>query len=177
MAMTDGPVAPGCGMLWGGPYPGFSAPPFPGTRNMIRHLKNIYAELAVHLAGQYIGYETFFSDFLSCTAVALLHQFSSSYVIVTVRNLVCKCSRTISTGQTDKKEIVAGHLRSFKEQVEAAQDLEPTFVNSHSCKDYLTREMAEEFFTEAVAWAKAKGYTVHHESHRKRYLHSPWVAR
>ena len=30
MAMTDGPVAPGCGMLWGGPYPGFSAPPFPG---------------------------------------------------------------------------------------------------------------------------------------------------
>ena len=30
MAMTDGPVAPGCGTLWGGPYPGFSAPPFPG---------------------------------------------------------------------------------------------------------------------------------------------------
>ena len=43
--------------------------------------------------------------------------------------------------------------------------------------ELLTREMAEEFFTEAVAWAKAKGYTVHHESHRKRYLHSPWVTR
>ena len=24
---------------------------------------------------------------------------------------------------------------------------------------------------------KAKGYVVHHESHRKRYLHSPWVTR
>ena len=35
MAMTDGPVAPGCGTLWGGPYPGFSAPPFPG-RDMYR---------------------------------------------------------------------------------------------------------------------------------------------
>ena len=72
---------------------------------------------------------------------------------------------------------MAGHLRSFKEQVEAAQELNPTFVNSHSCKDYLTREMAKEFFVEAVAWAKDKGYVVHHESHRKRYLHSPWVAR
>ena len=72
---------------------------------------------------------------------------------------------------------MAGHLRSFKEQVEAAQELNPTFVNSHSCKDYLTREMAEEFFVEAIAWAKAKGYVVHHESHRKRYLHSPWVTR
>ena len=31
-------------------------------------------------------------------------------------------------------------MRSFKEQVEAAQELSPTFVNSHSCKDFLTRE-------------------------------------
>ena len=49
-------------------------------------------------------------------------------------------------------------------------------VKSLSCNPH-TREMAEEFFVEAVAWAKAKGYVVHHESHRKRYLHSPWVTR
>ena len=66
MAMTDGPVAPGMGVAFGGPYPGFSEPPYPG--------------------------------------------------------------------QTDKKEIVAWHLRTFKEQVEAAQEFNPTFVNSHSCK-------------------------------------------
>ena len=44
-------------------------------------------------------------------------------------------------------------------------------------QDYFTKEMAEEFFVEAMRWAKEKGYTVHHESHRKRYLHSPWVVR
>ena len=37
--------------------------------------------------------------------------------------------------------------------------------------------MAAAFFTEAVAWQKAKGYVVHHETHRKRFLYSPWVAR
>jgi hypothetical protein len=37
--------------------------------------------------------------------------------------------------------------------------------------------MAERFFSEAVAWQKSKGYTVHHETHRKRFLYSPWVAR
>ena len=66
MAMTDGPVCPGMGVLWGGPYPGFSQPPHPG--------------------------------------------------------------------QTDKKAIVEAHLRTFKEQVVAAQEFKPTFVNSHSCK-------------------------------------------
>ena len=37
--------------------------------------------------------------------------------------------------------------------------------------------MAEEFFTRALAWQQEKGYTVYHETHRKRFLHSPWVAR
>jgi len=109
MAMTDGPVCPGTGILWGGPYPGFSAPATPG--------------------------------------------------------------------QSDKGAIVAAHLATFKEQVTAAQEFKPTFVNSHSCKDYLTQDMAREFFTEAVRWAKENNYEVHHESHRKRFLHSPWLTR
>ena len=37
--------------------------------------------------------------------------------------------------------------------------------------------MAAKFFREAVAWQKHKGYVVHHETHRKRFLYSPWVAR
>ena len=44
-------------------------------------------------------------------------------------------------------------------------------------QDYFTDEMAVAFFTEAVAWQKSKGYVVHHETHRKRFLYSPWVAR
>lgn len=109
MAMTDGPVAPGAGLVFGGPFPGFTAPAEPGD--------------------------------------------------------------------TDKANIVATHLKVFKEQVEAAQEFNPYLINSHSCKDYFTTSMAKEYFTTAVAWCKAKGYKVHHETHRKRALYSPWVSR
>ena len=37
--------------------------------------------------------------------------------------------------------------------------------------------MAEEFFSRALAWQEKNGYNVYHETHRKRFLHSPWVAR
>jgi sugar phosphate isomerase/epimerase len=106
---TDGPVVPGSGIVFGGPYPGFTTPSSPG--------------------------------------------------------------------ESDKHQLVTTHLQVFKEQVEAAQKFNPTLVNSHSLKDYFTEEMANEFFTEALAWQKEKGYRVLHETHRKRYLHSPWVAR
>jgi len=106
---TDGPVVPGSGIVFGGPYPGFTQPSNPG--------------------------------------------------------------------ESDKKLLVQTHLQVFKEQVEAAQKFTPTLVNSHSLKDYFTEEMADEFFAEALAWQKEKGYRVLHETHRKRFLHSPWVAR
>lgn len=44
-------------------------------------------------------------------------------------------------------------------------------------KDYFTEEMASEFFTEALEWQEKNNFRVLHEGHRKRYLHSPWVAR
>merc|ERR1719247_3989333 len=39
--------------------------------------------------------------------------------------------------------------------------------------------MAEQFFEEAIKWCEEKhpDLIVTHEGHRKRYLHSPWVAR
>jgi len=80
-------------------------------------------------------------------------------------------------GETDKDELVERHLNVFKEQVEGAQEFNPTLVNSHSCKDYFTEQMGEVFFSKALAWQKEKGYRVMHETHRKRFLHSPWVAR
>lgn len=109
MVFTDGVVAPGEGIVFGGPYPGFTA--------------------------------------------------------------------TSAPGETDKEKLVATHLQVFKEQVEAAQEFNPTLVNSHSLKDYFTEEMAERFFTQALVWQEEKGYRVLHETHRKRFLHSPWVAR
>ena len=90
MVFTDGPVAPGAGLVFGGPYPGFTTPSEPGER--------------------------------------------------------------------DKNKLVETHLKVFKEQVVAAQAFKPYFVNSHSCKDYFTFQMAQQFFTNAVDWAKSKGY-------------------
>lgn len=109
MIFTDGVVVPGAGVLWGGPYPGFTAPS--------------------------VG------------------------------------------GETDKKKLVATHLAVFKEQVKAAQEFNPTLIVSHSLKDYFTFQMAESFFTEALKFEEENGYFVCHETHRKRFLHSPWVAR
>ena len=62
-------------------------------------------------------------------------------------------------------------------QVVAAQEFSPTLVNCHALKDYFTAEMAEQFFTDVLAWQKENNYNVYHETHRKRFLHSPWVAR
>jgi sugar phosphate isomerase/epimerase len=109
MVFTDGVVVPGAGILWGGPYPGFTAPTQPG--------------------------------------------------------------------ESDKDKLVATHLAVWKEQVVAAQALNPTLVVSHSLKDYFTHAMAEQFFSEALRWEAENGYVVCHETHRKRFLHSPWVAR
>ena len=91
MVFTDGPVAPGADLVFGGPYPGFTAPS--------------------------------------------------------------------SAGEIDKDQLVATHLKVFQEQVEAAQEFNPYLVNSHSCKDYFTFQMAQDFFNRALAWTNAQGYS------------------
>lgn len=80
-------------------------------------------------------------------------------------------------GESDRDLLVRTHLAVFKEQVEAAQEFSPTLVVSHSLKDSFTTTMAEAFFTEALRWEAEKGYVVCHETHRLRFLYSPWVAR
>ena len=50
-------------------------------------------------------------------------------------------------------------------------------ISQYDVQDYFTTEMAEEFFRRALAWQEENGYNVYHETHRKRFLHSPWVAR
>ncbi|TRY63993.1 hypothetical protein TCAL_02079 [Tigriopus californicus] len=109
MVFTDGPNAPGEGILFGGPYEGFTRPSQPGD--------------------------------------------------------------------TNKEDLIETHFKVFHEQVQMAQEFQPTLINSHSLKDYFTEEMAEQFFSKALAWQIEMGYTVHHETHRKRFLHSPWLSR
>jgi len=108
---TDNVVVPGAGLLWGGPYEGYTTPSEPG--------------------------------------------------------------------ETDKDLLVKTHLAVFKEQVVGAQYFKDILglINSHSLKDYFTVPMAEKFFEQALAFEKEHGYFVVHEGHRKRFLHSPWVAR
>ena len=80
-------------------------------------------------------------------------------------------------GERDKDKLVATHLAVFKEQVEAAQQLSPTLIVSHTLRDFFTEEMGKQFFSDALQWEKEKGYTVCHETHRSRFLFSPWRTR
>lgn len=82
-------------------------------------------------------------------------------------------------GEPDKDKLVRTHLQVWKEQVEETYKLNLPLhlIVSHSCKDYFTFDMAEKFFTAALEFEKQGGYTVCHETHRKRFLYSPWVAR
>ena len=82
-------------------------------------------------------------------------------------------TRPTQPGASDKLRIADEHFTVWREQGDAAQAVEPAYINSHSLKDYFTASMAESFFQRAVEYDE----TVMHEGHRKRYLHSPWVAR
>lgn len=85
-------------------------------------------------------------------------------------------SPTASPGDQNKDRVVQQHIDVWKEQVDAAKEHFPEhceFINSHSCKDYFTWDMADTFFDQALAFDS----NVMHEGHRKRFLHSPWVCR
>ena len=73
----------------------------------------------------------------------------------------------LAAGESDKRKVVEEHLTVFKEQVEAAQAYDPDVVNAHSCKDFFTPAMADDFFRRALAWQEEQGFDVLHETHRK----------
>jgi len=73
---------------------------------------------------------------------------------------------------------ISKHLDVFKAQVEEALELDPVLINSHSGNDYFFRKEQEEFFVRAIDFEKKNSKKpIYHETHRKRILHSPWVAR
>jgi sugar phosphate isomerase/epimerase len=82
-------------------------------------------------------------------------------------------------GERDKSKVVQQHLTAFKEQVEAAQQFGDSlaYLNSHSGRDFFTLAMGHDFFGAMLEWQQQNGFAVSHETHRARYLYSPWAAR
>ena len=60
-------------------------------------------------------------------------------------------SEPTPAGASDKVQIVEQHLTVWKEQVDAAAEYDPAYINSHSLKDYFTFGMAEDFFVKALS--------------------------
>lgn len=92
---------------------------------------------------------------------------------------VCPARYDIAGHTMDTRD-VKDHVQVFKEQAHAAYDAFPDlikFCNSHTGNDFLLMDEAEHLFGSLLEFQKEQGYTVYHETHRKRWLHSPWVTR
>jgi len=146
MIFTDNVVVPGAGVLWGGPYPGFTAPS--SNEEVAACLK----ERLERIASGDVDYET--------DAKKLFPL---------------------------EEKIVETHCKVFKEQVEEAyklfgdrdkdKDGVLTMVVSHSLKDSVPEKMAVRFFRDVLAWETSNGFIVAHETHRHRFLYSPFLTR
>ncbi|MFT5111726.1 MAG: sugar phosphate isomerase/epimerase [Parasphingorhabdus sp.] len=84
-----------------------------------------------------------------------------------------------------QKQVQERHEACFKEQVEACYQLFGdrreggllTLVIAHDLRDNFPWAMAADYFRDALAWENETNYVVAHETHRKRFLHSPWAIR
>lgn len=82
-------------------------------------------------------------------------------------------------------KVVDTHVKVFKEQVEGAYKAFGdrknggllTLCVAQSMQDSFTHGMAAKYFREVLKWEEENGYTVAHETHRKRFLYSPWTTR
>lgn len=69
---------------------------------------------------------------------------------------------------------VTQHIESLREQIEECLDAEPLFFNGQMSSDHWTLDEAEEFFGEVTEIEHEFGVSICHETHRSRYLGSPW---
>ena len=69
------------------------------------------------------------------------------------------------------------HFDVLKAQIEVAYSLGPVKVNCHSGRDWFTPSQAHELYTRVAELEASTGAATIHETHRARYLHSPWVSR
>jgi hypothetical protein len=71
---------------------------------------------------------------------------------------------------------VARHLASLREQIEEVVEDRPLLINSHSGCDHWSAAQAEDFFGGALELEKEFGVVLTHETHRRRFLATPWAA-
>lgn len=66
----------------------------------------------------------------------------------------------------------------LQKQVEDALDFKPLKINSHSMRDFFSFKEADAFFNQVLPFqTQITDIPIMHETHRKRFFHSPWVCR
>ena len=78
---------------------------------------------------------------------------------------------------TDMFELHNGvevHTKSFYQSVKEAAAYKPLLINSHSLRDHFPLSQAVKFFKEAIQIEKDVGCSISHETHRGRFLFTPW---
>jgi hypothetical protein len=81
-------------------------------------------------------------------------------------------SNTFTPGGT-----VRAHFDSIKEQIEECLPESPLLFNAHSGSDAWGADEAVEFYGRCLELEKKIGIPVAHETHRGRYLNTPWKTR
>jgi sugar phosphate isomerase/epimerase len=82
-------------------------------------------------------------------------------------------------------QILERHVTCFKEEAAACYQIFGdrreggllTLVVAHDLRDNFPWAIAARYFRDILAWEKEHGFVIAHETHRKRFLHSPWAIR
>jgi sugar phosphate isomerase/epimerase len=82
-------------------------------------------------------------------------------------------------------QILERHVTCFKEEAAACYQIFGdrreggllTLVVAHDLRDNFPWAIAARYFRDILPWEKQHGFVVAHETHRKRFLHSPWAIR
>lgn len=69
------------------------------------------------------------------------------------------------------------HLEAFKQNVQAAVDTKPLFVNCHSGKDYFSFNDNRQFIEFTLGLEKKSGVPIYHETHRAKILFAAHITR
>lgn len=69
------------------------------------------------------------------------------------------------------------HLKAYRANLENAKKLKPIGITSQSGSDAWSFQDSKRFFAEATRIERDLGVTVGHETHRRRVLYNPWIAR
>lgn len=82
-----------------------------------------------------------------------------------------------TNSQPDYYLPVDKQVKIFQEQVELCLEWGAFKMNCHGGNDYWTQKDADQFFNKVLPWLDQFDTTLTFETHRGRWLYSPWVAR